>query len=204
MKKHLSVAMVAARSIVGPLVGVLLALAAVEGAMLLLSLRVFGGQRLELVLGGAGAAFWYRVAFLALALLFRFRSQGLENAMAHLRISDWTATLWWGLCFTAAYVVLWAVQVGVLLGSSAYALSQMPELATSPQAVFLASWRYGFFHAMLPLDQWTGYPRQIAVCLSAGMSCASWAFWQRRHQDSEQKAADLRFWGKQFRVDGLG
>lgn len=204
MKKHLSVAMVAARSIVGPLVGVLLALAVAEGAMLLLSLRVFGGQRLELVLGGAGAAFWYRVAFLALALLFRFRSQGLENAVDHLRISDWTATLWWGLCFTAAYVVLWAVQVGVLLGSSTYALSQMPELATSPQAVFLASWRYGFFHAMLPLDQWTGYPRQIAVCLSAGMSCASWAFWQRRHQDSEQKAADLRFWGKQFRVDGLG
>lgn len=200
MKKHLSVAMVAARSIVGPLIGVLLALAAAEGAMLLLSLRVFGGQRLELVLGGAGAAFWYRVAFLALALLFRFRNQGLENAVDHLRISDWTATLWWGLCFTAAYVVLWAVQVGVLLGSSAYALSQMPELAASPQAVFLASWRYGFFHALLPLDQWTGYLRQIAVCLSAGMSCASWAFWQRR----DLKATDLRSWGKRFRVDGVG
>lgn len=200
MKKHLSVAMVAARSIVGPLVGVLLALAVAEGAMLLLSLRIFEGQRLELVMGGTCAPILFRVAFLALALLFRFRNQGLENAVDHLRISEWTATLWWGLCCTAAYVVLWAVQVGILLGGGAYILSQTPELAANPQAVFLASWRYGFFHALLPLDQWTGYLRQIAVCLSAGMGCASWAFWQRR----DLKATDLRSWGKRLRVDGVG
>ena len=204
MKKHLSVAMVAVRSILAPLVGVLLALAAAEGAMLLLSLRIFGGQRLELVLGAAGAAFWYRAALLVLALLLRFRNQGLENTIDHLRISEWTATLWWGLCFTAAYVILWAVQVGLLLGGSAYVLSQTPELAASPQAVFLASWRYGFFHALLPLDQWTGYLRQIAVCLSAGMSCASWAFWQRRDQSGEQRAIDLALWWRKLRIDGVG
>lgn len=181
MRRYTSVLMLGARGVVMPLIAVLLLMSAAEAGLVFWELS--GGWILERFWSDSYVVWAYRAALVLLAAACCVHVSGLGGSrvyytMHRLRISEWTATVLLGLCYTAAFVVLWAVQAGILTAVTAYCAARA---GAGAQAVFLISWNDNFFHAMLPLGQWTGYVRQLLLALGMGMSCAVWSFWRRRN-----------------------
>ena len=181
MRRYTSVLMLGARGVVLPLIAILLLMGAAEAGLVFLELS--SGWSLEWFWQESHVVWAYRAALVLLAVTCCIHVSGLGGSrvyytMHRLRITEWTVTVLLGLCYGAVFVVLWAVQVGILTAVTAYNAARAGAV---PQAVFLLSWNDDFFHAMLPLDQWTGYVRQLLLALGMGMSCAVWSFWRRRN-----------------------
>lgn len=188
MNKHGSVWMAAARGIAGPLALILLAMAAAEGVLLWMAYQENHLLGLTSTLEVCPAAWVYRAAILLLAAACALHGSGLggsavSNTLGRLRISELTVVLWWGLCYAMAFVILWAAQVGILLGAGWYFTAHAAPSAVSAQTVLLTAWQVPLFHAVLPLDQWTGYVRMACLSLGLGMGCAAWSFWRRRESN---------------------
>lgn len=185
MRKHLSVWMTAARGIAGPLALILLVMAAAEGVLLWSAYPDYEATSLYFLLSDCPLVWPFRAALVLLAAACCLHGSGLGgsavgNTLGRLRVSELTAFLLWGLCYAMAFVILWAVQAGILLGAGWYFTAHAAPSAASPQTVLLASWQVPFFHAVLPLDQWTGYVRMACLSLGLGTGCAAWSFWRRR------------------------
>ena len=185
MRKHLSVWMTAARGIAGPLALILLVMAATEGVLLWSAYPDYEATGLYFLLSDCPLVWPFRAALVLLAAACCLHGSGLGgsavgNTLGRLRVSELTAFLLWGLCYATAFVILWAVQAGILLGAGWYFTAHAALSAASPQTVLLASWQVPFFHAVLPLDQWTGYVRMACLSLGLGIGCAAWSFWRRR------------------------
>ena len=180
MRRYTSVLMLGARGVVVPLLAILLLMGAAEAGLVFWELS--RGWILERFWSESHVVWAYRAALVLLAAACCVHVSDLGGSrvyytMHRLRISEWTATVLLGLCYGAAFVVLWVVQAGILTAVTAYNASCA---GAGSQAVFLISWCDDFFHAMLPLGQWTGYVRQLLLSLGVGMSCAVWSFWRRR------------------------
>ena len=185
MRKYGSVWMAAARGIAGPLALILLVLTATEGALLWSAYPDYKATGLYFLLSDRPLVWLFRAALVLLTAACCLHGSGLGgsavgNALGRLRISELWVVLLWGLCYAMAFVILWAVQAGILLGAGAYYTAQAAPSMANAQTVLLASWQASFFHAVLPLDQWTGYVRMALLSLGAGMGCAVWSFWRRR------------------------
>ena len=185
MRKHLSVWMTAARGIAGPLALILLVMAAAEGVLLWSAYPDYEATSLYFLLSDCPLVWPFRAALVLLAAACCLHGSGLGgsavgNTLGRLRVSELTAFLLWGLCYAMAFVILWAVQAGILLGAGWYFTAHASPSAASAQTVLLASWQVPFFHAVLPLDQWTGYVRMACLSLGLGTGCAAWSFWRRR------------------------
>lgn len=185
MNKHGSVWMAAARGIAGPLALILLVMAAAEDILLWMSYQEYHLTGLTSLLEECPVAWVYRAALVLLAAACCLHGSGLGGSavgatLGRLRISELTVVLWWGLCYAMAFVILWAAQAGILLGAGWYFTAHAAPSAVSAQTVLLASWQVPLFHAVLPLDQWTGYVRMAVLSLGLGISCADWSFWRRR------------------------
>ena len=185
MRKHLSVWMTAARGIAGPLALILLVMAATEGVLLWSAYPDYEATGLYFLLSDCPLVWPFRAALVLLAAACCLHGSGLGgsavgNTLGRLRVSELTAFLLWGLCYAMAFVILWAVQAGILLGAGWYFTAHAAPSAASAQTVLLASWQVPFFHAVLPLDQWTGYVRMACLSLGLGTGCAAWSFWRRR------------------------
>lgn len=185
MRKYGSVWMAAARGIAGPLALILLVMAATEGALLWSAYPDYEATGLCFLLSDRPLVWLFRGALILLTAVCCLHGSGLGgsavgNTLGRLRVSELWVVLLWGLCYAMAFVILWAVQAGILLGAGAYYAAQAAPSMANAQTVLLASWQASFFHAMLPLDQWTGYVRMAALSLGAGMGCAVWSFWRRR------------------------
>lgn len=185
MRKHLSVWMTAARGIAGPLALILLVMAATEGILLWSAYPDYEATGLYFLLSDCPLVWSFRAALVLLAAACCLHGSGLGgsavgNTLGRLRVLELTAFLLWGLCYAMAFVILWAVQAGILLGAGWYFTTHAAPSAASPQTVLLASWQVPFFHAVLPLDQWTGYVRMACLSLGLGTGCAAWSFWRRR------------------------
>ena len=169
MRKHLSVWMTAARGIAGPLALILLVMAAAEGVLLWSAYPDYEATGLYFLLSDCPLVWPFRAALVLLAAACCLHGSGLGgsavgNTLGRLRVSELTAFLLWGLCYATAFVILWAVQAGILLGAGWYFTAHAAPSAASAQTVLLASWQVPFFHAVLPL----------------GIGCAAWSFWRRR------------------------
>lgn len=180
MRRYTSILMLGARGVVVPLIAVLLLMSAAEAGLVFRGIS--GGWSPEWFWSESRVVWAYRAALVLLAAACCIHVSGLGGSrvyytMHRLCLSEWTVTVLLGLCYAAAFVVLWAVQAGILTAVTAYTAASAGAV---PQAVFLISWDDDFFHAMLPLDQWTGYVRQLLFALGMGMSCAVWSFWRRR------------------------
>lgn len=185
MRKYGSVWMAAARGIAGPLALLLLVLAAAEGVLLWMAYPDYEVTGLYFLLSDCPLVWFFRGALILLTAACCLHGSGLGgsavgNTLGRLRVSELTVFLLWGLCYAMAFVILWAVQAGILLGAGAYYTAQAAPSMVSAQTVLLTSWQVPFFHAVLPLDQWTGYVRMTLLSLGLGIGCAAWSFWRRR------------------------
>lgn len=114
--------------------------------------------------------YWY--AFLVFGLV---RSAGATKGsktiytMRRLGLSEMQATLVFGLVFTGYFLLYWAFQLGLIFAFFAWFTRFS---LVSSNALMLAAWRSEWFHYLLPLGEWTGYLRNVVICLTFGFSAA--------------------------------
>lgn len=186
MKKHISVLMLYTRSSVYRLVLLFVLMTAVELLVFYLSVercisdgiigleRMFGKSRIALVMA---AAFVLMTAQLSITGCEYGSRQGYT--LRRLRVSEKSVYAWQAGFNTAMYFVFWGVQLMLTLAMAKYGTEKMGSLASN-QNIFLAFYRNGFLHSLLPLAEWSRYLRNIALIIALGMASALFSYNQRR------------------------
>ena len=86
-----------------------------------------------------------------------------------LGLSEEQRTLVFGGVFTGYFLLYWALQIAVAYG---FFVWYSRFTLVSSNSFMLACWRSEWLHTLLPLNEWWGYLRNIAICGSFGFSAA--------------------------------
>lgn len=89
--------------------------------------------------------------------------------MNRLGLSENQMTLVFGAVFTGYFLLYWAVQIAVCYGFFIW-YSRFSLVGSN--SFMLACWRSEWLHTLLPLNEWWGYLRNLAICLSFGYTAA--------------------------------
>ncbi len=123
--------------------------------------------------------------------------------VSRLRIGEKAVFLWQALYNTLAYFIFWFFHA-VLLWSLCTVYAHTLPHATS-QSVFLALYRQGFLHVLLPLHDISLLIRNIAFCLALGVFSAHYTHKQRNGKASYGIIVMLVFVIGSFAVyEGMG
>lgn len=191
MKKHLSVFMLTARSSVYGLLGVLAAMALVQGVLFYVayldSSTAVGGLALinfELLISKSGAQWSFAACFLpALALLCRsgcnFGSKS-SYTLRRLSVSEKSVFFYQAFYNCVCLTILWAAQLGVMLLLFEIYSFLAAEGSISGQSAFLAFYRSSFLHSLLPLEEGSRWIRNIFAVIALGLCAALFPYKQRR------------------------
>lgn len=88
---------------------------------------------------------------------------------SRLGLTPMQVTLVFGGVFSLYFLLWWAVQLALCYGY--FAIFSRFTLANST-TFMLACWRSEWLHLLLPLGEWTGYLRNLALCVSFGYAAA--------------------------------
>lgn len=114
---------------------------------------------------------WWCVMLLVFLTFRPAASKGSKTVytMNRLGLSENQMTLVFGAVFTGYFLLYWAFQLAVCYGFFAW-YSRFSLVGSN--AFMLAAWRSEWLHTLLPLGEWWGYLRNLAICGSFGFSAA--------------------------------
>lgn len=184
MKRHLSIWMLMARSTICKVLGLLLALAAADGALFALTLRqgtsILG---LEQVLTESHLSIVFGVCMVLLMAVLCLNgcefSAKQGYTLRRLRVSQRELFLWQAAHNAVCCFLLWAVQTLIVLALCRVYAAQDPDMVNS-QTVFLAFYRVPFLHSLLPLADGWRYVRNAVLCAALGVCAAAFPVQQRQ------------------------
>lgn len=188
MRRYLSVLALAARSTIYRVFGLLLLTFAAEAALFyraLQSAATGGLDTPEALIDGSGIPLVCGASFLLLCALLSLT--GYERAgcktrytIRRLSVREETVVLLWACYNTACFILFWAVQVLAALVLCRWYLAAVDPAYWNGQTVFLAFYRSGFLHSLLPLAEKTRFVRNGALAAALGLASACFAMKQRR------------------------
>ena len=188
MKKHLSVLMLAARSSVFKVLALLLLAAGLEGLALWLTLARSSSWSCPVSLEGLiesshigwimAAALVLLTAILCLTGCEFGSKQGYT--LRRLRVSERSVFFWQSAYNAVCLLGFWAVQTGVALAFSAWYAANAPAGEVTGQTVFLAFYRSGLLHSLLPLSDWLRWLGNLLALLGLALASAQFPVRQRR------------------------
>ncbi len=184
MRQHLSVLTLLTRSTIYPIAVLLAVMAAVEAVLFSLAMGANGTLSLTGMIRSSRIVWVFGAAFLLLTVLLcrtgcEFGSrQGYT--LRRLSISERAVFVWqWGYN-TACYLLLWWWQALIAFALCLWYASQAgPELVGS-QTIFLAFYRSGLLHSLIPLEEVSRWVRNGVMALGLGACAALEPFLQRR------------------------
>ena len=118
-----------------------------------------------------GSGMWW---MLMLAIFVGFRTAASKGSktvytMNRLGLSELQITLVFGLVFTGFFLLYWAFQLAVAYGAFVW---YSRFTLVSSNTFMLACWRSEWLHTLLPLNEWWGWLRNLAICTSFGFFAA--------------------------------
>lgn len=194
MNKHLSVLGLWARQTMGKILALLAVMAAAETALFAWALSqeltrdIMDNQTcpapVEDLFDFAKIDWVYRIAVILLLVLLILSGTELKGGrlgytLRRLRISEEAAVLWQSGYHMVCLALLWAVQAALALGFCLWYAGTTDPAYISDQSAFLAFYRSGFLHGLLPLAnvlRW-GYIMISGVAL--GITSAMFGYHQR-------------------------
>lgn len=187
MKKHISVFMLMARSTIYKLLGLLILMAAVEGILFWLILSrgaLEDGFSLELVIRQSRIIWVFGVCFLLMTLLLSLTGcEGKSRCgytLRRLSVSERWVFVWQSVYNVLCYLLLWAVQILTVIAlCRLYEAKAAPEYV-SGQTVFLAFYRSGFLHSLLPFEETVFWVRNAVFAVTLGICAARFPLAQRK------------------------
>ena len=185
MKRQLVVPMLAARCYVWWALAVMAVTAAAEAGVFYWSLVWGGATPLERLFDGVLFRTVAALGLVAVTLVLWLRGSGGSShpcyTVMRLPLKRWNVLLWWIFSCTAVYLVFWGVQLAVCLGLCRLYLQTVGDVVPG-QTVFLAFYRSGFLHSLLPLEisgRWFG-TAAFYLGLGIGAAAGAAARWEGR------------------------
>lgn len=114
---------------------------------------------------------WWTVMLLAFLTVSAGSSKGSKSVytMSRLGLGETHMTLLFGLAFMGYFLLYWISQIAVCYGFFVW-YSRLSLVSSN--TFMLACWRSEWLHILLPLNEWWGYLRNLAICGSFGFSAA--------------------------------
>lgn len=194
MNKHLSVLALAARQTIGKVLALLAAMTAAETALFAWAMSQ-GLTRaimddatcpapVEDLFDFAKISWAYRIALALLFTLLLLSGMELRGGkkgytLRRLRISEEAAVLWEGGYNALCFLLLCAVQAALALGFCLWYAGTLDSAYVSGQSAFLAFYRSGFLHGLLPLADLTRWLRSFVCFMALGLTTAMFGYYQR-------------------------
>jgi hypothetical protein len=190
MKQHLSVLLLAARSTIYKVIGILVLMAAAESASFYFVLEMAkngAGYGLEDVVAQSRMAPVCAVFFLLLCAVLslngvEFSGGRFRYTMRRLSVGEETAAAWWAVYYMACFFVFWAFQLLTAFLLCRLYAAQIDPAYVSGQTIFLAFCRNGFLHSLLPLEETSRYIRNLILILGLGITASCFCFRTRHDQ----------------------
>lgn len=181
MKKHLSVLMLAARSTIYRVLGLLAVMSGVQIALFVTAMNRHPEYRLTELLDDCPLALVYGAGFWLLCILLSLSGAGLGGSksvytLRRLSVGEGTVVFWWAVYNGFAFLLFWLWEALLVLGLCLFYTTQAGEGMVGPQTVFLACYRDRFLHSLLPLAEVSRYIRNIALVISLAVTSSCFAF----------------------------
>ena len=199
MKKHLSVLMLIAKSSLYKFAALLLAMSAAETGVFYFLMKRDIGRLLEY--GAMDSAeyclpglenmvvksrmVWiFAVVFVLLAAVlclgFCHFGSRQEYTLRRLSISEKAVFAWQALYNCFCFFILWAVQTMLAYGLCRLYVHLTEEPGQSGQIIFIAFYRSGFLHSLVPLAEGSAWVRNTLMVVGMGVCSAYFPYLQRR------------------------
>lgn len=200
MKRQISCVALAARCSLLPVLGGLGAMAAAQIAIFLLQMNgADGAPALEAILDHWGFRMTARAALVCAAAAvgrpWGWSGAALRCTVERLPVSRRRLTAWWAVYGVGCFALCWAAQLAAAFGLGRwYEARVLPEAA---QALFLASYRSGYLHTLLPLADTAGWAATGMLYFGLGLASAGSAAagWQGRTNVAPLIVAAVTFFG---------
>lgn len=181
MKKYLSVFMLLARSTIYRLCALLVAMAATEGVLFWFAMQ----KNTTLENTFAQSRIYWACAIFFVLFTAMLAMTGCEHGaktgytLRRLKISERSVFICQSAYNTICYFIFWTVQVFIILGLFHYYTTAADITFVSSQSIFLAFYRNGFLHSLLPLEEVSRYVRNGILILCLGITSAYYPVRQR-------------------------
>lgn len=126
----------------------------------------------------AWAGYFKYAMMMAMALPLLTAKSRYEYTMNRLRVGEGETLAIWSAVFSGYFLLHWGVQLGLVLWMLREYAVQYPM---TEMDWFLAVYRSQYIHVLMPHRDWSGYVRNIAMCISCGTLTAHIP-WMLRHK----------------------
>ncbi|GAU78364.1 hypothetical protein [Fusibacter sp. 3D3] len=185
MKKYLSVLMIASRSTLYKVIGLLFLMTAAE---ILAFVKLSNSENLytlETFITESHIPLISGIGFLALCFILSmvgFETSGskIRYSIKRLPVHEKTIVSLWSLYHMGCFLIFWALQLLILL-FLCYQYTRITDpLYWHNQTLFLAFYQNPFLHSLLPLEEGSRWVRNGAMIFALGITSASFSLNQRR------------------------
>ncbi len=181
MKRSISICAVAARQLVWKLLVIVLVLAVCECALFW---RAEASDSFYLMVQRAQIPLLYWLAVVAVTIASCRQGADRQGKLTYTlsRLPDGEAriTTLWAAVYAAAYGIVWAAQVGVLLLLWRRFLVLNPQITAPKLALLAETYGGGWLHSLLPMDNWLRWLAVLLWYVSLSAAAAQHGFLHRR------------------------
>lgn len=187
MKKHLSVFMLMARCTIYKILGLFALMATIEASLFYAVLQhgfTDDNYSLEFAFAQSHIVWVFGLIFLLVTVLLC--RTGYETSskqgytLMRLSISEKQVFLWQSIYNTICYLLLWMIQVIIVIALCYFYMSKADAAYVSNQTIFLAFYRNGFLHSLLPFDDIIFWVRNIILVSALGICSAHYPMAHRK------------------------
>ncbi len=188
VKQHLSVLMLATKSTIYWVLGLVVFMAAVQGMLFHLALGKISPdlpQRLEEVVNTSRIVAVSGFCFVGLCTVLsltgsEFGGSKVGYTLKRLSVRERTTALWWAGYNALCFSFFWASQTVIAFFLCRTYVGRMDPSLVTDQTVFLAFYRNNFLHSLLPLAETSRFLRNTVFALCLGICASSFSWRQRR------------------------
>lgn len=191
MKKHLSILLLYARSSLFTVLAILAAMAAaqitcyqneIDSIVARHTVNTTAPIPLERTIDSAPFLLIFALAFLLIIIVLAIPGCRLgsrtDYTVARLGLDERTLYLWQTAYNAAILLLLWATELFTVLACTRIYAAALPAYVT-PQSTFLAAYRSGLFHALMPLEDAFLWARNLALVAGLALAIARVPFCRR-------------------------
>ena len=192
MKKYLSVFGLFAQSSIYKILGIILLMILAETGLFayayIPAMSSEGIGRFEHYIDRSHIELCLAAAFIVITIVLCLQGTEFSSKVGYtlrrLSVSEKAVFFCQAIFNTISYLILWAVQVGILYAFSLWYTTKTPTEFVNNQSIFLSSYRSEFFHTILPLSEVMLWIRNILLFISLGFASAESPYIQRRRKHS--------------------
>lgn len=189
MKKYLSVLMIASRSTLYKIIGLLLLMATAEIVLFYQVSHANELYTLDALIDRSHMPLISGIAFLALCYILSlvgYETSGskIRYSIQRLSIREEAIATLWAVYNMGCFIIFWAIQLLIALFLCHQYTTIMDPLYWHNQTTFLTFYQNPFLHSLLPLEEGSRWVRNGVLIFALGITSASFSLNQRRGKRS--------------------